>query len=134
MNLTETFGSCSDGSSNVILLGERSSEREKHRDEGGQSDKTNGGALWIGSMRPDHVKKWVPGAQVSGRWSCLGRVGGTNYTINGVRHGRSFGSEHSGGASVVFADASAHFLNENIDIVALQLLATKADGLVNLPY
>ena len=133
-NVAETFESCSDGSSNVILLGERSSERELLASEGGDSDTCNGGAIWIGTMRHDHVDTWIGHPTSTRRWSNLGRVGGTQFTINGSGRGRGFGSEHNGVASVVFVDASVHLLNDNIDVVALELLGVKADGQVNLPF
>ena len=132
-NLTETFRSCSDGSSNVILLGERTSEREDPTVSPG--GKSNGGAVWIGSYRPNHVWNWVARSEVSGRWSNMGRAGGTAMVVNGRARGRAIAtSSHPGGASIVLTDASTHFLSDNMDSVALDLLAAKADGRVNLPY
>ena len=77
---------------------------------------------------------WIGHPTSTRRWSNLGRVGGTQFTINGSGRGRGFGSEHLGGASVVFVDASVHLLNDNIDVVALELLGVKADGQVTLQF
>jgi len=132
-NITESFASCTDGSSNVILLGERVSTREDI-DESGDG-KTTGGAIWLGAFRPDSVRQWVPSGEVSGRWSCMGRAGGPSYTVNGVRRGRTIASsDHPGGANVVLADSSTHFLSDNVDVVAMNLLAAKGDGVVNQPF
>jgi prepilin-type processing-associated H-X9-DG protein len=37
----------------------------------------------------------------------------------------AFGSLHPGGAHFVFADGSAHFLDEGLDLVAYRQLATR---------
>ncbi len=40
----------------------------------------------------------------------------------------SFASEHTGGIHMLFADGSAHFISENIDMTTFMNLGDKADG------
>ncbi len=129
-NKLETFASISDGSSNVIALGERSGIPE--------ADQSGGGAIWIGTHSLQSVAfPHRSTALATGAWSCIGRVDPTNtgLLVNGVETGQSIASsEHPGGANAVFGDGSTHFLSDNTDVEALERLAQIVDGLVNIPF
>ena len=52
-----------------------------------------------------------------------------NYVVNGNYRARNIASSgHPGGANVAFADGSAHFLSDNLDVGVLVTLAKMQDG------
>ena len=121
MNTTVTFADLTDGTSNTMLIGERSSEAES-----GPAPKDIKGAIWIGAHRFQNSPVISNGA---GRYSCLGRTGGIRYVVNGDYRGRSATSSgHSTGATMALADGSGHFLAENTANGTLRLLSQMADG------
>ena len=123
MNSRTTFAEIQDGSSNTILIGERSSE-----DETGPSPKPMQGAIWIGSHRKQNITH-KPQGQIAGRYSNLGRTGGIRYVVNGDYRGRSLvSSGHSTGGTVSMADGSGHFLSDNLSNATLQRMARMNDG------
>jgi len=125
MNTTVTFAEIQDGSSNTILLGERSSE-----DETGAGARPMQGAIWIGSHRKQNITH-KPQAQIADRYSNLGRTGGNQYVVNGRFRGRNIASSgHPTGATVAMADGSSHFLSDNLSNATLQRMARMSDGLV----
>jgi len=136
-DLTENFGTITDGSSNVIMLGERSSRLEVTdstlADYNGNG-RVGGGAIWAGAQRPSSPSHWSD--NTIGRWSCVGAVRPfSRWVVNGAKNGQAIASsEHPGGATMVLGDASTHFLSDNTDANALLLLGQIADGQVNEPF
>lgn len=128
------FGNISDGSSNTMLCGERSSINYLENDPNGNvTPRANYGAIWAGrdGSNSDYTSK-VPGVTSFSADYAFAGVTGTNaanWSINGFDAPRGIGSSyHPSGANFVYADGSAHFLDENLNINTLMDLAAMADG------
>lgn len=128
-------GMITDGTSNTILLGERSGKLE----EDVPGSRMNQGAVWIGQIHAKNTQQYdnptvgINRGRTLNQYSCLGKFlpGDPNYTVNGAFSGRNAASsEHPGGASVGFTDGSVHFLSENIALNTLLYLASRQDGQV----
>ena len=137
INSKTSFADISDGSSNVILLGERSSLSEL--EAGGSRDQY--GAIWSGrTATNDH---WGQ-ANLSGRnawYAVLGNIASDaataapNWTVNGERVSEGIASSfHPGTANVVYADGSSHTLDENISFSAFVNIARMSDGIPTPPF
>jgi hypothetical protein len=134
VNSKTPFAAITDGTSNVILLGERATRSD--RDLNGDIDTGNNGAspaickgaIWIG--RPNNLP--AAPANGGGYHGVSGRSGWNNaFEVNGRLASRSIAtSGHPGGASCALADASTHFLNENLANRTLRNLAKMGDGAV----
>jgi prepilin-type N-terminal cleavage/methylation domain-containing protein/prepilin-type processing-associated H-X9-DG protein len=123
------FGHISDGSSNVIVLGERSSRTELQAGET-NSPRDGYGAIWAGRLSTG--RQFNETARHSD-CTVLGRLHlGNNsrrWGINGLRPSEVLvGSFHPGGATVSFADGSSHFVSENTSFGTLKQMAAMADG------
>lgn len=84
----------------------------------------NGSGRMVG-LAPSALANW-PNSIPNG-----GLDTGTNKSIliNGINHpGYNLYSFHTGGANVVYADGSVHFLSENIDVASFIALVTKSGG------
>jgi hypothetical protein len=131
-NSRTKFSTLQDGSSNTIMLGERSSKRP-------QSIEDPYGAVWAGFCSTSRTWKAGNSARLYG-WSSgfgvLGIVGHPDsslgvleWGVNGNRPGLGLvSSHHPGGGGVAFGDGSVHFLSDNTAYDALQKLAMMADG------
>ncbi len=97
-----TFGAVTDGLSNTILIGERSSKL--------------GFSTWVGS--------------VSGGEEAMVRVVGiTDHPPNDDHaHFDDFSSNHAAGANFLMGDDSVHLFNNSIDIDVYRALSTRAGG------
>jgi prepilin-type N-terminal cleavage/methylation domain-containing protein/prepilin-type processing-associated H-X9-DG protein len=127
-----------DGTSNTLLFGERS-----HLDPQYAAAYTGvnpGMAEW------GNWGGYQGGATPGGTADILcGTVAPINYiypvttppqnNTNAMLRLNAFGSLHTGGANFALADGSVHFISASIDLVTLQLLSKRADGLVvTLPF
>jgi prepilin-type N-terminal cleavage/methylation domain-containing protein/prepilin-type processing-associated H-X9-DG protein len=109
----------SDGTSNTLLIGERSSRLA-------YSSWT--GALLHSVVIPNSPTKWGEGTPPV---LCLGRVGWTEdpHTPNNPTNSvEDFSSLHPGGANFVFADGSVHFIRSSIDPAVWHALGTRDGG------
>ena len=106
------FQTMSDGSSNVLFIGERDNYRKN-----GSGDH---GAIWVGRQA------WRRQA-VSGR----GPGSATNHANgpNGGNIGWNVASSlHPGGATIGMGDGSVHFLSDNVSLDVMRKLCAVADG------
>ena len=134
-NSKTTFGDISDGSSNVLAIGERSSRTEVEAGFNGKAADQYG-AVWSGS-----VKNTWGTANGTGRNAynaVLGSIAAENassFTVNGFRQSESVASGfHTGGANVGFADGSSHFISNDIAFDTLKAICRVRDGQVVPPF
>ena len=110
VNESRSFSSITDGTSNVIAIGEVSWV-EFVDGEGSQRQYVLGSVVTNGA-----VNCTQGGPQTNGAWLHLRA---TRKKLNGPRIGgdkhAAFHSKHSGGAQFVLADGSVHFVSENIE-------------------
>jgi len=117
-------GKITDGSSNTILVGEVTS---------GIGVDLSGGEVWIGhswvARNLEDMREGIngPGTVPGGRDDTIDPFDGDG----GNRHVEylleaGFSSFHPGGAHFIFADGSAHFVNEDTDFAILEAMATRA--------
>ncbi len=111
------------GSSNVILVGEKTT-----KDESGSGGLANAGGIWIGGTNEATQRAGIDTGD------CLMLVG-PGYLINQGSAGAgtdaarySASSVHVGGAHFVFGDGRVQFLSENIDSVIYTNMGKRADG------
>ena len=132
-NSKTTHGNITDGSSNVIMLGERATRDnvdsgEPNAREAGQ------GAVWAGFSNSNRDYPQVDGDDVSKDSAVFGlmfSLSPNNWSINGWDSPRGIASSfHVGGANIARGDGSVSFLNENLNVNTLAILARMADGQV----
>ena len=130
VNSRTSISAVKDGTSNTILIGERSGLPEDASDDLADRFVDQQGAIWIGGMNPDNVDN----SDFEG-YSWGGYTDGDkpDFAVNGGARSRSVASsEHVGGAVVALGDGSTHFLSDNLDAVVFQGLSTLF-GLENIP-
>lgn len=115
-----------DGTSNTLLLGERSSI-----DPCVTGYQTGAGGFWfLGGMPYTGASAAVP---INFRLTLPCATGAARTVNNNLRFS-AFGSLHGGGANFCFADCSVRFIADTIALQTLQYLATKAGGEPNPAY
>ena len=122
-----TFGQISDGSSNTMLLAEQSAwcfdddgQKVDCRADGNHGF-TMGGQE--GRARDFNILSiWHPINSL--------QVGSLPGAGGSVGPNRPIHSAHPGGANVSLCDGSVHFLNESTEVILLQNLADRDDGMV----
>jgi len=102
--------SITDGTSNTILLGEMSWN---------QTQATHGYRAW---MRGCGIEDCVSSRNIANSFRSTPYNGVDNF--NNV----SFGSEHSGGATLLFCDASTRFIREDVSLTVLMNAASRASA------
>jgi prepilin-type processing-associated H-X9-DG protein len=117
-----------------MLLGERSSITYFDLNPNGAL-RPNYGAIWAGrdGSNSDYSPQvgFTPTHSFSADYAVAGVTGdnAANWSINGFDAPRGIGSSyHPGTANFVFADGSAHAIDENLNITTLMNLAAMADG------
>jgi len=133
-NSKTSIAAMSDGTSNIMILGERSSRNEV---EAGRVSARNGnaGAVWAGvtssqsqySRNPD-----VGNTEISKDWTVFGHMSSeepTNWSINGLDQARGVASRfYTGGANVALGDGSVRFVSQDLNVGILGDLVRMADG------
>jgi prepilin-type N-terminal cleavage/methylation domain-containing protein len=126
-NSITNMASLRDGSSNTILIGERTGGASIYRRK--QIDSTltslagsaNGGG-WGDFLNGEH---WPNGSLYDGN---LGANGGPCAINCNSMRSSNFHSFHSGGIQIILCDGSARFISENISAYIFASLITRAKG------
>jgi len=117
---------CSDGTSNVVLVGESAYQGiELLRGWfNGMRTNANGGNQPLGNIAG------TAGVPNGGQRHYVNFQGTTtsNLNIHNALNTLYFGSNHVGGCQIAMADASVQFLNENINLALYQRLGAMDDG------
>ena len=121
-NSRTTISNVVDGTSNTILIGERSGLPEEASDDNAPLFANQQGAIWIGGMNPDNVAA----TNFEGySWGGYTDDEEPDFAVNGGARSRSVASsEHTGGAVVSLGDGSTHFLSENLEPYTFRALST----------
>jgi len=125
INSKTGFKDIKDGSSNVMIFGERSSA-ENTLSWLSDNERIPRGGIWSG---------WNPGCNAPGHGSlvstlgCISRRGLANaFTVNGTWSSTGVASSyHPGGANIAMADGSVHFMEDDIGFFTFCDLNVMAD-------
>ncbi|MGQ0637708.1 MAG: DUF1559 domain-containing protein [Planctomycetaceae bacterium] len=123
INTARRLRDCTDGASNVVLVGESIYQGMEVIRGWGSGLRTRHGANnsihnLSGTSGP------INGGEAYYRRLTNGR---SNQAIHNIIMSRFFGSLHVGGAQFLLADGSVHFINENIDLTTYQRLGDMQD-------
>jgi prepilin-type N-terminal cleavage/methylation domain-containing protein len=141
-NDSTTFASCTDGTSNVIIVAEQSGKVINATTNGGPDLRNGYYTPWGGNT--SGATKGVPGCLANpGSCSDLWGMGLTcnAYAINSKTAGTGanftwggntiLNSGHPTGINVGLTDASVHFVSDQIDFNVFQRACARGDGLTN---
>jgi prepilin-type N-terminal cleavage/methylation domain-containing protein len=106
-NSSVRIGAVTDGTSNTILVGERSYMYK-------QANKV-GGANALGFSAATNLQNASYARKGNGMAAIGITYNGINAIVGGEHDVRGFSSNHVGGAQFLLADGSVHFISENID-------------------
>ncbi len=122
-NSQTSIASITDGTSNTIAVGERSHNLSyvtwTARSINGWLGKTSFIEGGTDKFNPTPEECWT---QVLGP---AGLEGGSRTINQAMAHVEDYWSRHPGGANLLFADGSVHFLKESINPIAWRALATR---------
>ncbi len=126
-----SFRDMTDGSSNIIVVGEISDwgKDAANANVEVRTSADGGGATWIGA----------PAAYNSGDPRCMNLITiryapgiRPNTTLNGVGYAGNCNapllSAHTGGTQALLGDGTVRFISNNVDLSTLKYLANRADG------
>lgn len=137
LNSKTTFPTITDGASNVIAIGERSSKSEVKAGSTASTARDTYGAIWSGrpSSAWGQANESASGGSRNSFWAVMGSVPRTSPTsaptfgVNGTRQSETVASSfHPGGANVTFADGSSHYISNDITFDAFVALCQMSDG------
>ncbi len=112
----------SDGTSNVILMGEVLPRCNDHAGNGGLW-RENGQSFHSGTAAPINdftVCPWAQPSQI--------RFANCSKNVQCWNEAWAFKSLHTGGAQFLFVDGSVHFMSDNLNYLTYQYLGGRADG------
>jgi prepilin-type N-terminal cleavage/methylation domain-containing protein len=127
VNTKNGFRNCTDGTSNVVMVGESCYQG---------IELLRG---WFNGMRTDTTAANQPPGNIAGtagvpnggfrHYINFQGTATNNLNIHNALNTLYFGSQHPGGCQIAMADASIQFLNENINLALYQRLGPMGDGL-----
>lgn len=119
-NSNVKFRDITDGTSNAIVVGERTTYYENLNT---RADPFYGTWTGIVANSEEAAERILAHAEHPPNWAL--RADGAGMSLG---HPGDFGSSHKGGAQFVLGDGSVRFISENIDEVTFQRLGMIADG------
>jgi prepilin-type processing-associated H-X9-DG protein len=111
-----------DGLSNVLLVGEKRLHPKDYAGDGGGDGlaEWHDDRGWSDGWDPDTIRSTAYNFGPDGD--------DAQFAASRREYGFMFGSAHSGGMNVVYADASVHFINYEIDPLAFNRMGHRSDG------
>jgi hypothetical protein len=126
VNSRNGFRTCTDGSSNVVMLGESAYQGIELLRGWFNGMRTN----TSGNNQPPGNIAGTAGVPNGGQRHYVNFQGTNtgNLNIHNALNTLYFGSQHPGGCQIAMADASIQFLSENINLALYQRLGAMGDG------